>query len=85
MFIIFGDDSLVINDIRMDECSLCLILDYEKLLADVILQAMINVKEAAKLIANVRIPKKFKKTKSENILPLIVEKMEIAQGNLIIR
>ena len=37
------EDGVVINDTRLEDGSLCLILDYEKLLADVIPQALVDV------------------------------------------
>ena len=45
-----GNDGVVMNDTRLDDGSLCLILDYEKLLADVLPQAMVDVDEASNII-----------------------------------
>jgi len=72
-----GNDGLVINDTRMDDGSLCLVLDYEKLLADVIPQAMVNVEEAAKMIANLKLPEKLK-----HGTVLIAEDSKTAQRHL---
>ena len=43
------DDGVVMNDTKLEDGSLCLILDYEKLLSDVIPQAMVNPLEALSL------------------------------------
>lgn len=72
-----GEDGLVINDTRLDDGSLCLVLDYEKLLSDVIPQAMVNVEEAAKAIENVAIPEKLR-----NGVVLIAEDSKTAQRHL---
>lgn len=55
-----GEDNVVINDTRLEDGSLCLVLDYEKLLADVIPQAMVDVYESPANLANMEIPKKLK-------------------------
>ncbi|NCO00252.1 MAG: chemotaxis protein CheV [Epsilonproteobacteria bacterium] len=52
-----GKDGLVMNDTRLDDGSVCLILDYEKLLSDVIPQAMVNVAENTEELHNIDIPK----------------------------
>jgi two-component system chemotaxis response regulator CheV len=44
-----GEDNLVINDTRLDDGELCLILDYERLLAEVIPSAMVDVSATAKV------------------------------------
>ncbi|MBN2870494.1 MAG: chemotaxis protein CheV [Campylobacterales bacterium] len=72
-----GEDGLVINDTRLDDGSLCLVLDYEKLLADVIPQAMVNVDESAKSIRQMDIPAKLK-----NGVVLIAEDSKTAQRHL---
>lgn len=72
-----GDDGLVINDTRLDDGSLCLVLDYEKLLAEVIPQAMVNVDIAANSLANIAIPAKLK-----NGIVLIAEDSKTAQRHL---
>ncbi|MFA6628880.1 MAG: chemotaxis protein [Sulfuricurvum sp.] len=72
-----GDDGLVINDTRLDDGSLCLVLDYEKLLADVIPQAMVNVESSVQSLANMTIPEKLK-----NGVVLIAEDSKTAQRHL---
>jgi len=54
------DNGVVINDTRLEDGSLCLILDYEKLLADVIPQALVNVEEDIEALKELEIPKKLK-------------------------
>jgi len=73
-----GDDGLVMNDTRMEDGSLCLILDYEKLLAEVIPQAMVNVSESPANLSDIAIPEKLK-----NGLVLIAEDSRTAQRHLI--
>ncbi|MGD9717238.1 MAG: chemotaxis protein CheW [Sulfuricurvum sp.] len=72
-----GEDGLVINDTRLDDGSLCLVLDYEKLLADVIPQAMVNVDQAAASIKNLPLPEKLK-----HGTVLIAEDSKTAQRHL---
>jgi two-component system chemotaxis response regulator CheV len=72
-----GEDGLVINDTRLDDGSLCLVLDYEKLLADVIPQAMVNVLESPNNLANIVIPDKLR---NGNVL--IAEDSKTAQRHL---
>lgn len=72
-----GNDGLVINDTRMEDGSLCLVLDYEKLLSDVIPQAMVNVSETTKGIENMVIPEKLK-----HGTVLIAEDSKTAQRHL---
>lgn len=72
-----GDDGLVINDTRLDDGSLCLVLDYEKLLSEVIPQAMVNVDLASNSLAGITIPDKLK-----NGVVLIAEDSKTAQRHL---
>ncbi|HEX5623339.1 MAG TPA: chemotaxis protein [Sulfuricurvum sp.] len=72
-----GEDGVVINDTRLDDGSLCLVLDYEKLLSDVIPQAMVNIKESPQNIQNLMIPEKLK-----NGTVLIAEDSKTAQRHL---
>lgn len=72
-----GEDGLVINDTRLDDGSLCLVLDYEKLLADVIPQAMVNVNEAEHAMKGLNVPEKLK-----NGTVLIAEDSKTAQRHL---
>ena len=71
------DDGVVINDTRLEDGSLCLVLDYEKLLADVVPQAMVDVFESPKNISSVNIPQKLK-----NGIVLIAEDSKTAQRHL---
>ncbi|WP_373001368.1 chemotaxis protein CheW [Sulfurimonas sp.] len=72
------DDGVVMNDTRLEDGSLCLILDYEKLLADVVPQAMVNVHESPENIKDLNMP-----TKLINGEVLIAEDSKTAQRHLI--
>ena len=72
-----GEDGVVINDTRMDDGSLCLVLDYEKLLADVVPQAMVDINESPENLKNVVIPDKLR-----NGTVLIAEDSKTAQRHL---
>lgn len=72
-----GGNGVVINDTRLEDGSLCLVLDYEKLLADVIPQATVDVNEALTNIKNLTIPKKLQKG-----TVLIAEDSKTAQNHL---
>lgn len=54
------NEGVVMNDTRLEDGSLCLILDYEKLLADVIPQAMVDVLESPANIQDIALPMKLK-------------------------
>ncbi len=54
-----GEDSVVINDTRLEDGSLCLVLDYEKLLADVVPQAMVDVAESPTNLQDIKLPQKL--------------------------
>lgn len=54
-----GDQNVVINDTRLEDGSLCLVLDYEKLLADVVPQAMVDVCESPANIQDIVLPHKL--------------------------
>lgn len=71
------DDGVIMNDTRLEDGSLCLILDYEKLLSDVIPQALVNVLEDTSNLNNVQIPEKLK-----NGTVLIAEDSKTAQTAL---
>ena len=71
------NDGVVMNDTRLEDGSLCLILDYEKLLADVIPQAMVDVLESPSNIENVTLPVKL-----TNGTVLIAEDSRTAQKHL---
>jgi len=70
------DDGVVINDTRLEDGSLCLVLDYEKLLADTIPQAMVDTNEPKDLKAD-QIPDMLK-----NGTVLIAEDSKTAQRHL---
>lgn len=71
------DDGVVMNDTRLEDGSLCLILDYEKLLSDVIPQALVNVIEDSNTLNDIQIPEKLK-----NGTVLIAEDSKTAQTAL---
>ena len=71
------NDGVVMNDTRLEDGSLCLILDYEKLLADVIPQAMVDVLESPSNIEHVTLPVKL-----TNGTVLIAEDSRTAQKHL---
>lgn len=70
------DDGIVINDTRLEDGSLCLVLDYEKLLADVIPQAMVDTTQPKNLDRST-IPEKLRKG-----TVLIAEDSRTAQRHL---
>ena len=70
------DEGVVMNDTRLEDGSLCLILDYEKLLADVVPQAMVDVHESDDL-RYTDIPSKLR-----NGTVLIAEDSKTAQRHL---
>ncbi|MGE4418562.1 MAG: chemotaxis protein [Sulfurimonas sp.] len=72
-----GENNVVMNDTRLEDGSLCLVLDYEKLLADVIPQAMVNVLESPANLKNIEMPSKLK-----NGTVLIAEDSKTAQKHL---
>ncbi len=72
-----GENNVVINDTRLEDGSLCLVLDYEKLLADVIPQAMVNVLESPANLKDLDIPIKLK-----NGTVLVAEDSKTAQRHL---
>lgn len=53
------NDGIVMNDTRLEDGSLCLILDYEKLLSDVIPQALVNVVQDSMNLKELHIPLKL--------------------------
>lgn len=72
-----GEDNVVINDTRLEDGSLCLVLDYEKLLADVIPHAMVDVLESPANLKDMAIPAKLK-----NGTVLVAEDSKTAQKHL---
>ena len=71
------DDGLVMNDTRLEDGSLCLILDYEKFLSDVIPQAMVNVELDTANLNDIIIPDKL-----QNGVVLVAEDSKTAQRAL---
>jgi len=71
------NDGVVMNDTRLEDGSLCLILDYEKLLADVVPQAMVDVHESPENLKDLELPVKL--TNGE---VLIAEDSRTAQRHL---
>lgn len=47
-----SDESKVVNDTRLDDGSICLVLDYEKLLAEVIPEAMVDAENNYQITAS---------------------------------
>lgn len=72
------NDGLVMNDTRLEDGSLCLILDYEKLLADVIPQALVDVNSNTENLRDLIMPDKLR-----NGTVLIAEDSKTAQRALI--
>ncbi|MEJ2373173.1 MAG: chemotaxis protein CheW [Sulfurimonas sp.] len=71
------DDGVVINDTRLENGSLCLVLDYEKLLADVIPQALVDIDKDTEMLKEMVLPKKLKLG-----TVLIAEESKTAQRHL---
>lgn len=71
------NDGVVMNDTRLEDGSLCLILDYEKFLAEVIPSAMVNIQDDTEALRNITIPEKLK-----NGTVLIAEDSRTAQTHL---
>jgi len=72
-----NEHSKVINDTRLEDGSICMVLDFEQLLADVIPSAMVDVHESPENIKELEIPEKL--TNGEL---LIAEDSRIAQKHL---
>lgn len=71
------NDGVVMNDTRLEDGSLCLILDYEKFLSEVIPSAMVDVENDTRELQNLKIPDKLK-----NGTILIAEDSRTAQTHL---
>lgn len=67
----------VVNDTRLEDGSICMVLDFEQLLADVIPSAMVDVLESPENIKDIEIP-----TKLLNGVLLIAEDSKVAQRHL---
>ncbi len=72
------EDGVVINDTRLEDGSMCLVLDYEKFLAEVMPQALVNVEEVVESIKELEIPDKLRFGTT-----LIAEDSKTAQRHLI--
>ena len=72
-----NDHAKVVNDTRLEDGSICMVLDFEQLLADVIPSAMVDVLESPQNIKDVHIPDKL-----INGELLIAEDSKIAQKHL---
>ncbi len=72
------EDGVVMNDTRLEDGSLCLILDYEKLLADVLPQALVDVDKDTESLKDIVIPDKLKYG-----TVLVAEDSKTAQRHLI--
>jgi two-component system chemotaxis response regulator CheV len=71
------DEGVVMNDTRLEDGSMCLILDYEKFLAEVMPQAMVNITEVVESIKELKIPQKLREG-----VTLIAEDSKTAQTHL---
>ncbi|QOP41558.1 chemotaxis protein [Sulfurimonas marina] len=72
------DDGVVINDTRLEDGSLCLVLDYEKLLADVIPQALVDIDKDTAMLKDIVLPQKLREG-----TVLVAEDSKTAQKHLI--
>jgi len=72
-----NDSSKVINDTRLEDGSICMVLDFEQLLSEVIPSAMVDVHESPENIKDVVIPDKLR-----NGILLIAEDSKVAQKHL---
>ncbi len=72
------EDGVVINDTRLEDGSLCLVLDYEKLLADVIPQALVDIEADTAALKEIEIPNKLK----EGVV-LVAEDSKTAQKHIL--
>lgn len=72
-----NDHSKIVNDTRLEDGSICMVLDFEQLLADVIPSAMVDVDESPENIKDLVIPQKLLDGEI-----LIAEDSKIAQKHL---
>lgn len=72
-----NDHSKIVNDTRLEDGSICMVLDFEQLLADVIPSAMVNVDESPENIKDLLIPQKLLDGEI-----LIAEDSKVAQKHL---
>ncbi len=72
------DGGVVINDTRLEDGSLCLVLDYEKFLSEVLPQALVDIdSEVERIKTEIKIPQKL-----QNGTVLIAEDSLTAQNHL---
>ncbi len=69
--------SKVVNDTRLEDGSICMVLDFEQLLADVIPSAMVDIDESPANIKDLDIPQKLRDGEI-----LIAEDSKVAQKHL---
>jgi len=69
--------SKVVNDTRLEDGSICMVLDFEQLLADVIPSAMVDIDESPANIKDLKIPQKLRDGEI-----LIAEDSKVAQKHL---
>jgi len=72
-----SESSKIINDTRLEDGSICMVLDFEQLLSEVIPTAMVDVMESPENIKDIKIPEKL-----VNGVLLIAEDSKIAQRHL---
>ena len=72
-----SEHSKVVNDTRLEDGSICMVLDFEQLLADVIPSAMVDVLESPENIRDIEIPEKLLHGEL-----LIAEDSKVAQRHL---
>lgn len=72
-----SEHSKIVNDTRLEDGSICMVLDYEQLLADVIPSAMVDIDESPENIQDLVIPQKLLDGEI-----LIAEDSKVAQKHL---
>jgi len=72
-----NNEAKVVNDTRLEDGSICMVLDFEQLLADVIPSAMVDVHESPENIKDLVIPQKLLDGEI-----LIAEDSKVAQKHL---
>lgn len=72
-----NEHSKVVNDTRLEDGSICMVLDFEQLLADIIPSAMVDVQQSPRNIKDLKIPQKLLDGEL-----LIAEDSRIAQRHL---
>ena len=72
-----NNEAKVVNDTRLEDGSICMVLDFEQLLADVIPSAMVDVDESPENIKDLKIPQRLRDGEI-----LIAEDSKVAQKHL---